>query len=403
MNVKKNTPGKLEFMILMAGMTAVEAFSIDAIAPGLGEISNDLNVRKDNYRQFVITGFSLGYSIGLIFYGFLADHFGRRMPVLIGFLIYLGGSITCVFADSFSTLMIGRVAQGIGGAAPYVIAIAIVRDKYSGQEMASMLSLILMVFMGVPIIAPFIGQGFLLWFGWRSIFMSMALFGVIVMSWFFLRQSETLADKHRIMLSVPTIKQSVREVIACKQAMRYVVVNGVILGAFFAFLSTGQQIFQEIHGLGVWFPAVYALLSSVIGLSSYFNSKWVEKVGVVTLVHRALTAIAVVSLILLLTSFYWVGSPPLWAYMIYMFIVMFNCGLLFGNVMSLTMESMGERAGAASSLINSASMFFAIIVATLIGTQLKTNSLILVVGFFVCSAIGWGLNFHELRSRTRIA
>ncbi len=396
--MNKKMPGRFEFMTLMAAMTAVEAFSIDAIAPGLGEISRDLAVNSDNDRQFVITGFSLGYSFGLLFYGFLADHFGRRSPALLGFLIYFAGSTACILADSFSVLMIGRVAQGIGGAAPYVIAIAMVRDRYSGQEMASILSLILMVFMGVPIIAPFIGQGFLLWFGWRSVFVSMGVFGAIIMIWFFIRQGETLIDRNRISLSVPTIKHSVVTVMNSRRTMRYVLVNGVLLGAFFAFLSTGQQIFQEIYGLGVWFPAVYALLSSVIGLSSYFNSRWVEKIGMVTLVHRALIAIITASLLLLVNPLFWSESPPLWLYLAYMFVIMFNFGLLFGNVMSLAMEPMGNRAGAASSMISSFSMFLAIVTATLIGKQLDGNSMALVIGFLICGFIAWGLNFQQLKS-----
>ena len=396
-----NKPGIFEFMILMATMTAIEAFSIDAITPALGQISHDLNITADNYRQFVVTAFVLGYSFGLLVYGFLSDQFGRRKPVVFGFLVYLIGTAACIFADNFLTLIVGRIIQGVGAAGPYVICIAIVRDLYAGRQMAKVMSLINMVFIGIPIVAPFIGQGVLLWLGWRSIFTVMAIFAVATMAWFLLRQAETLKIKDRITFSTSTAKSSAAKVISCSQSMRYMFITGVMMGSFFAFLSTGQQIFQDIYQLGTLFPAVFASLATMIGLSSYLNSRWVEKLGSSTLIHRALIAMIVCSCLVLLTALVRQGSPPLSLYLVYLLIIMFSYGLLFGNIMSLAMEPMGEIAGAASSLIGSAGSFIAITVATLIGTQLVNNSLTLVTGFLICSCIAWALNYQTLKARTQ--
>ena len=388
-------PSIFEFMILMAAMTAVEAFSIDAITPALGEISNDLNITADNYRQFVVTAFVLGYSFGLIIYGFLSDHFGRRKPVLAAFLVYLIGTAACIVADSFPTLIVGRVIQGIGSAGPYVICIAIVRDRFEGREMAKVLSIINMVFIGIPIVAPFIGQGVLLWLGWRSIFTTMAIFAIAIMLWFLFRQTETLPVKDRISFSAASAKDSTLKVLACKQTVRYMCAMGMIMGSFYAFLSTGQQIFQDIYQLGTLFPAVFASLASMIGLSSFLNARWVERLGSVTLVHRALISMITLSGLLLLTAIWLHGSPPLPVYFVYLLLMMFNFGLLFGNIMSLAMEPMGEIAGAASSIVGSAGSLIAILIATIIGTQLEDNSLTLVIGFLICSSIAWSLNYQS--------
>lgn len=387
----------LEFMVLMAAMTAIEAFSIDAITPALGEISRDLGIIADNYRQFIVTAFVLGYSVGLLIYGFLSDQFGRRKPVLIGFLIYLAGSAVCIFSDSFLTLVIGRIIQGVGAAGPYVICVAIVRDLYAGRKMAKIMSLINMVFIGIPIIAPFIGQGVLLWLGWRSVFTAMALFAIVIMVWFFLRQKETLNDESRVLFSIEGVKKSAATIISSPQSVRYMLVMGMMMGSFFAFLSTAQQIFQDIYQLGTLFPAVFASLATMIGLSSYFNARWVEQLGSSTLVHRALTSMIISSCLVLLSALLWHGSPSLPIYLTYLLIIMFSYGLIFGNVMSLAMEPMGEIAGAASSLIGSTSSFIAITVATLIGSQLVDNALTLVIGFLVCSCIAWLLNYQTVR------
>ena len=162
--------GRVEFVFLMAFVSALDAFSIDAMLPALQAIATDLEVSNSNHRQFVITGFFLGFSVGVLIYGFVADRYGRRRPVMVGFSVYVIGSLICIAANSLEVLLLGRLLQGLGAAGPYVLSVAIVRDLYKGRDMAQILSLITMIFVGVPMIAPFVGQGVMLLAGWRSIF-----------------------------------------------------------------------------------------------------------------------------------------------------------------------------------------------------------------------------------------
>ena len=149
----------------MALISALDAFSIDAMLPALSQIGSDLNVTVENRIQYVITALFLGFSAGVLFYGFVADSVGRRKPVIFGFIVYLAGTLLCINADTFTLMLAGRVLQGIGAAGPYVLAIAIIRDSYQGEAMAKILSLVMMVFIGVPMIAPFVGQVILLMSG----------------------------------------------------------------------------------------------------------------------------------------------------------------------------------------------------------------------------------------------
>ena len=196
MNPQVN-PGRLEFILLLALMTALDAFAVDAMLPALGQIGADLQLQNDNQRQLIITSLFLGFSLGVLFYGFVSDRYGRRPPVIAGFLIFCVASIICSLSNTIGTLLTGRILQGIGAAGPYVIAVAIVRDRYEGRDMAQIMSLIMMVFIGVPMVAPFIGQQLQHLAGWRSIFVALTIYSVVVLGWFHIRQPETLHPDKR--------------------------------------------------------------------------------------------------------------------------------------------------------------------------------------------------------------
>lgn len=369
----------------MAAMSALDAFSIDGMLPALDQIGSDLGVLVVNQRQYVITSLFLGFSIGVLVYGFAADRFGRRPPVLAGFAIYCVGSLACIFAGSFGMLLLGRVLQGIGAAGPYVLAIAIVRDSYKGREMARLLSLIMMVFIGVPMIAPFVGQGVLLVAGWRSIFGVLFLFGFCTMIWFWLRQAETMLPENSQELSLEKIRSSVTEILTHPVSLRYLIIMGLLAGAFIAYLSTAQQVFQNMYQLGTRFPLYFASLAAVFGCASYINSRLVESWGATRLVRMGLVIITVASVCYALVYRDLTVLPPLPVHLAYIATIMFCFAFLFGNVTSLAMEPMGHIAGSASSVINSLSTMIAIGIATIIGSFIDSTAHPVVAGFGILS------------------
>ncbi len=385
----------------MAAMSALDAFSIDAMLPALDQIGADLNVVVENQRQYVITALFLGFSIGVFFYGFIADRIGRRAPVLFGFVMYCIGSAACIFADSYSMMLVGRVLQGVGAAGPYVLAIAIVRDSYEGEEMARMMSLIMMVFIGVPMIAPFVGQGILLVSGWRSIFIALALFAVLTGIWFWQRQPETLPANVRTTLDARQVKQSMAEVLTHPVSRYYLLTIGLLAGAFIAYLSTAQQIFQDMYGLGTRFPIVFASLAAMFGIGSFINSRVVEKTGAVTMVKLAICLIIAASVVYLLMYHTMHALPPLHVHVAYNGVVVFCFAFLFGNTTSIAMEPMGHIAGAASSVINSLSTIIAIAVATLIGSQLTDTGHPIVIGYLVMAIVALALVYTAEQLRPK--
>lgn len=376
----------------MAAMTALDAFTIDGIMPALRLIGDELNAPSENDRQLVITAVFLGFAVGVLIYGFIADILGRRLPTMVGFVLFVLGSVVCIIAESFNVLLIGRVLQGFGAAGPYVIAVAIVRDLFEGRDMARKLSLIMMVFIGVPMVAPFIGQGIMLLAGWRSIFIVFIGFAVFTMGWFWIRQPETLPIEQRASLSLHAVKQAVVEVFTHQQTLRYLIALGSVSGAFITYLSTGSQIFQDIYGLGHLFPVTFASLASLFGFSSYLNAKLVPKYGSVRLVHIALSLIIVASALFCLQYLFIGSSPSLISYILYVAVIMSGFAFLFGNITTLALDPQGHIAGAASSLVSSMSTLIAIVLAYGIGSQLDSTVYPVVIGFGVCCSLAWLLN-----------
>nr|WP_272214189.1 MFS transporter [Marinicella sp. W31]MDC2877593.1 MFS transporter [Marinicella sp. W31] len=139
---------------MMAGLMALNALAIDIMLPGLKQIGASLGVEAENQHQFIITSYVLGFGVAQLAYGPLADRFGRKLPLLAGLVIYFIGAVACAFVPTFGMMLLVRFCQGLGAAATRVISVAIVRDLYGGRKMAEIMSLIMMVFMIIPVIAP---------------------------------------------------------------------------------------------------------------------------------------------------------------------------------------------------------------------------------------------------------
>ena len=264
---------RIEFIILMSAIVAIDALAIDAILPALSFMSNEFGVQEGNDRQFIVTSIFIGYGFGVLVFGIASDSFGRKRPIYIGFFIFLIGTLVAIFANSFSILLLGRVLQGIGAAGPQIIPTAITRDLYKGRGMAKIMSLIMMVFMIIPAIAPLIGQGILILTNWQGIFAMLGVYALFVMIWFSIRQPETLAVEHRVPFSFSQAWQSIKEVLANKRAVKFTIAEGMAFAAILAYLSTAQQVFQEHFGLGQRFPIYFGGLALVMMIASFCELK----------------------------------------------------------------------------------------------------------------------------------
>lgn len=234
-------PGFAEFVCLIAVMMALNALAIDAMLPALPHIGEDLGVTNENSRQWVITAYLLGFGGAQLFYGPLSDRYGRRPVLFAGIGVYVAFSVLAAFAHSFDLLILSRVGMGVGAAATRVLAVSIVRDRYVGRTMARVMSLSFLVFLGVPIIAPAVGQMIMLVAPWPWIFGVFALSGGAFLIWAGLRLPETLHPEDRMPINLGRIAGAFRFALTHRQGMGYTLAMTVISGALFGFINSSQD------------------------------------------------------------------------------------------------------------------------------------------------------------------
>lgn len=374
-----------EFVAIMAVIMSFGALSIDAMLPALGEIGSSLEANSLNSTQYIISSVFAGMSLGLLFFGPISDAYGRKNTFILGVSTFIIGCFISYYSKSFDVMIWGRFLQGVGSASCRVITMAMIRDKFSGRQMAKTMSLIFIVFILVPVFAPSIGQLIINISGWRDIFLFMLILSFVSTIWFYLRQEETLSKKNRIKLSIANIKKGTLETLRTKASMVYMTAAGFNFGALVAYLSTSQQVFQQQYHLGDRFPIVFGALAFFIGCSSFLNSRLVEKFGMRKLCIKALIFYSSLALVFLFISIGFNGNPPLIALLIYL-ALSFSClGLLFGNLNSLSLQPLGHIAGVANSVISSLQTFISVGLGASIGSFYNHSITPLVAGYFFCS------------------
>src|SRR3954463_91642 len=246
-----------EFVVIVASIMALNPLAMDMMLPALPNIASAFHLSDANRPQMVLSTFLIGFGVGQFVMGPLADRFGRRPVLLGGMAVYCIASLLAIAAPSFETLLLARALQGLCTSATRVIATSIVRDCYAGRRMASVMSLAMMVFIAVPVIAPSFGQAVLLLTQWRGIFIVLMLYGVVALIWSAWRMPETLPPQLRRSLAIRDIYGAFRQTLTNRQTIGYATAAGSVIGALFAFVFSSQQIFTEIYHLGHYFPLAF--------------------------------------------------------------------------------------------------------------------------------------------------
>ena len=380
-----------ELIAMLAFLFATVAFSMDAMLPALPEIAAQLTPQDVNRAQLILTSFVAGMGLGTLFAGPISDAIGRKPAMAIGFTIYLAASAMALFVNSLELLLAARFLQGLGAASPRIVGTALVRDLYSGREMARITSFIMMVFMIVPALAPLIGQGFITLMGWHGVFIGFLLFGATGWLWLSLRQPETLMPSARRPLQLGLLWSGVREVLSDRQVLLSTVTISLGFGQMFALLSSSQQLFGEAYGKGGQFPLWFAAMAVLAGTGTLINSRLVMRVGMRRIARGAYAAqiwASALFLLLLVT-----GALPqglrfplffLWAVGLFMM-----AGLTFGNLNAMAMQRMGHIAGLTASFVSAISTLGAVVIATPVGLAYDGTAIPVAAAAVVCSALAW--------------
>ncbi|MDX9859769.1 MAG: multidrug effflux MFS transporter [Rhodospirillales bacterium] len=370
-----------EFIAMMALITSLAALSIDAVMPALPMIGHELATAEENRRQLVIGSFLLGMALAQVLFGPLSDSLGRKPILLFGIALFGVGCLISIGAPTFEVMILGRVIQGIGAAAPRVMTVAVIRDRFEGRQMAKTISMIMTVSILVPVLAPSIGQGVLAVVGWRGIFWLTVAMACAMIAWAGFRLPETLSDEHRHPLSFRRVGRALVEVLTHRTVVAYLMATACLFSAFVGYLTAAQQIFQETYGLGRLFPLAFGGLAGSIGLAAFVNSRIVVLLGMRRLVYLALAGIITLTWSFAGFALLFDGVPPL-PLVFLLLVPMFFChGMLFGNLNALAMQPMGHIAGSAAAVIGTVVTAISATVGSLIGQAYDGTVLPLAFGF----------------------
>jgi len=380
-------PGMREMTAMLAGLMALNAFAIDAMVPALPAIGRSLDVARENERQLVVIAYFAGFASTQLIWGPLADRFGRKPVLAAGIALYCLFALLCAFAGSFPLLIAGRIAMGASAAVTRVLVVAMVRDLFEAEAMARVMSLVFMVFMLVPVLAPNIGQAILLVASWRVIFLVLGGYALTMLVWSTSRLPETLHPEYRRSLSPREMLSAIADTIRDPQSRGYTIAVTIIFSALVAYISSIQQIVFDAFHEGRFIGLVFAAIAAPMALASWTNSRIVGRFGLRRVGHSAAAALVVISAIHAALAL--AGGETLVSFVALQGLTMGCFALASSNLSTLAMEHMASIAGTASSVLGVISTLGAAAIGFFIGQRFDGTATPFVVGTAICTAFGF--------------
>jgi len=388
-----------EFIALSACTMTLTALGIDIMLPAFGELRAHFGLRHDSTDTAKIISFFFMGQIAQIIFGTLSDRFGRLSILRVGFPLYIIGGIAAALAPSLPAMLAARFVAGIGASAVFMTTIAGVRDRFVGNEMARIMSLIFTIFLCTPVVAPFLGVAILSVSSWKMVFLTPPLFAVIVFLWS-LRLEESLPHEHRITLDWTSIGQSIRKVLSNRTFLRYTGITTVLFTALSSYVASSEHIIGEIYGRPELFAWIFAGIGLLMSFCTLLNSRLSTRYGSRRVIRWLLSIYTVIGGLLLLCTFT-LGDPP--AMLLFFIAVALLLGINLAvepNSSALALEPMGNMAGVAASIYGTSFFFIGAFLGSVISQLMRNSVLPLVLSFFVLGLITVILVFSDLRPRS---
>lgn len=352
-----------KFIALTGLMCALGALTTDMYLPSLPVVADELGT-SHSAVQFTITATLLGGALGQLLIGPLSDRFGRRAPVFVGVTVHIIASLLCLFTYNVAPLIVLRIIQGIGNASAGVVAIAVIRDRLSGAAASAAMSRLMLVIGVAPLLAPTIGATLAGWWGWRSVFAALAIFGVVLLFavWRFL--PETLPVERRL--------GSLREVVGSypvlfrdRSFILFAVLPGLMMTVLFAYVAGAPFIFQEGFGLT---ESQFALLFAINGVGlvvgAQLNASLVRRYSPIR-VLRLVFPLSVITIGWIFTAAH--AGAGLIGLTIPLVLTLGLNAMVAPNASAIALSRHGERAGAAAAMVGSLQSLLPGLIAPLVG------------------------------------
>jgi MFS transporter, DHA1 family, multidrug resistance protein len=386
----------IEFISLSACTMMLTALGIDIMLPAFGELREDFGLGPDSTAAAQIISFFFMGQIAQIIFGALSDSFGRLAILRIGFPLYIIGGIAAAFAPSLELMFAARFVTGVGASAVFMTTIAGVRDRFVGDEMARVMSLIFTIFLFTPVIAPFLGLAILSVSSWQMVFLTPPVFAVIVFLWS-LRLEESLPRELRAALNWISISQSIRKVISNRIFRRYTVITTLLFTALSSYVSSSEHIVGEIYGRPNLFAWIFAGIGLMMSLCSFMNSHLSSRYGARLTIRWLLVIYTIIAGFLLLLTLTFSDPPDMLLFFIAVALLMAINLAVEPNSSALALEPMGKVAGMASAVYGTFFFFIGASLGSVISHLMVNGVFPIVLSFFVIGLITVLLVFRDAR------
>ena len=375
-------------MVLVLGaLTAFSSMSIDMYLPAFPQIAHDLRIPLGTV-QLSISAFLFGSAAGQLFYGPLADRYGRRRPLLFGLVLYVASAAGCASVHTGGGLIFWRIVMAVGGGAGMVISRAVVRDLYDTAEAARMFSLLMLVMGAAPILAPIAGGQLLLITGWRGIFGFLGLFGLASFVAAATGLPESLPTERRIRRNLAEMMVTYGDILRNRLFARYAIALGCVAGVTFAYISGAPFLFIELHGVS---PQHFGLFfgANAFGLigASQVNRRLLRRFSAQQVLKIAFSVNTVAALLLIAAGVTGIGGFPVQVALI--FICLCMAGLLYPNVTALALAPFNCEVGSASALLGTIQYTLGASAGALVGMFHNSTAVPMTATMAACGLVGW--------------
>lgn len=381
-------PGSAEFTLFLAATMSLTALGVDIMLPAFGAIREGFGLAPDATQVArVVTAYFIGIASGQVFYGPIADYFGRKRTLLVAATLYGIGAVASALAPSLGILLAARFLWGLGAAGGRVIVGAIVRDTYDGDRMARAMSLVFSIFILVPVFAPAVGALILAVASWQWIFVFCAVYAVGVLLWS-RRLPETLAAENRLEdLTFRRLKIAARVVTTNRITVGHTAALAALFGVFMSYLASAEIMFAEVFGVVESFPAFFGGLAAVMGVMMFVNGRVVERIGMARLSRWTMLVYIVASGVFMAWILSEDGRPPLWGFVGGMAVMLALHSLLIPNLNSRALQPMGEVAGMAAAIVGTASTLIGATLGALVDARFDGTLRPFAIALFAAAVI----------------
>ncbi|MEO8611776.1 MAG: multidrug effflux MFS transporter [Chloroflexota bacterium] len=383
-NVREMRP--VEFIVLVACIMLLTAVAIDIMLPAFGQLRDYFGLGQESTATAqIVTFFFLGQAGQLIF-GPLSDRYGRILILRVGFVLYIGGCIAAAFSPSFGLILAARFVVGLGAAALMVSATTSVRDRFAGDKMARTMSLILTIFLAVPIVAPLIGAAILSVSSWQVVFLTPAVVGVVVFIWS-LRLNESLPPERRLKLDVPTLIHSARQVGSNRDFVRYTAITTILFCVFSSYISSSERMISAIYGRPDLFAWIFSGVGITMAIFTFLNAQLVGRFGTRRTIRTLLTIYLILACILLTLTLVFQGTPNIFIFFAIVALLQGINVAVEPNSGASALEALGSTAGMAAAIYGTSFFVIGSTIGSFIDRLLVDSVAPLAAGYVVVGLI----------------